>query len=214
MIDDIAKCSDYTVLKPDATKDVVEQLCLEAKESNCASVCINPYYISLAADLLKDSDVKVTTVVGFPLGATIKEVKAYEALTAIQNGADEIDMVINIAALKNGDYDDVKSDIAMVLEVCRKNNAILKVIIETCLLTDSEKQIASKLIVEVGADFVKTSTGFSNGGATIEDIKLIKETVGDEALIKASGGIRDYEIAVAMISAGANRLGTSKLIKK
>ena len=212
MIENMTKYIDYTVLKPDTTKETIIKLCNDAKENECASVCVNSYYVKLAKSLLGNSDVKVCTVVGFPLGATTKETKAFEAELAIKNGATEIDMVINIGALKDADYDIVEEDIKAVLQVCKKNNSILKVIIETCLLTDSEKEIISNIIVSSGADFVKTSTGFSTGGAEIKDIELIKKTVGNKAKIKASGGIRDYETACNMINAGADRIGASKLI--
>ena len=211
---EISQYLDYTILKADTTKDMIVKICNEAKENNCASVCVNPYYVELAKSLLKGSQVKVCTVVGFPLGATTAEVKSYEASQAIQNGAEEIDMVINIGALKNKEYAVVYDDIRKVLNVCRDGKALLKVIIETCLLTDEEKENAAQIVAEVGADFVKTSTGFSTGGATMPDVKLIKAIVGNKVHIKASGGIRDFATACAMIEAGADRLGTSKLITK
>jgi len=212
MIKNIAKYIDYTLLKPDATKEMITRLCIEARENNCASVCVNLYYVQLAKSLLNKTNVKICTVVGFPLGATYKEVKAFEAEIAIQNGANEIDMVMNIGALKNKDYGVVKEDIMAVLKVCKDKNILLKVIIEACLLTDEEKEIVSNIIADTGADFVKTSTGFSNGGATIEDVKLIKKAIGNKAKIKASGGIRDYKTVCSMIEAGADRIGASKLI--
>lgn len=207
-MDNIAKFIDHTLLKADSTKDMVIKLCKEAKEYGFFSVCVNPYYVELAKEQLKDSNVKVATVIGFPLGITTKEAKAMEAKEAIEAGAHELDMVINIGALKDEDYNKVKEDIEAVVNVA-KDRALVKVIIETCLLTREEKIKACKLAKEAGAHFVKTSTGFSTGGATVEDVKLMKETVGDGVEVKASGGIRDYEMAVKMLEAGATRLGAS-----
>lgn len=208
----IASMIDHTLLKPEATREMVEDLCDEAKKYEFAAVCINPYYVKLAKKSLEGSKIKVATVIGFPLGASMKETKAFETKKAIEDGADEIDMVINIGALKNKDYNIVKEDIKAVVDAA-KGKAIVKVIIETCLLTDDEKVKACELSKEAGADFVKTSTGFSTGGATIEDVKLIKKTIGDSLKIKASGGIRDYEKAKAMIDAGASRIGASASVK-
>lgn len=208
----ISKMIDHTILKPEATKSEIEQLCKEAMEYEFAAVCINPYHVSYCKEILKESNVKVATVIGFPLGANTKELKAFEALDAINNGADEIDMVINIGALKDKDYDLVKNDIKLVVDIA-KEKAIVKVIIETALLTDDEKTKACELSMEAGADFVKTSTGFSTGGATIEDVKLMKSVVGDKLEVKASGGVRDLDTAEKMIQAGASRLGTSSGIK-
>jgi len=208
----IASMIDHTLLKPNATGEMIDKLCKEAKEYEFAAVCVNPYYVSRAKKYLDGTKVKVATVIGFPLGANTKEVKALETEDAIKNGADEVDMVINIGALKSGEYDIVRDDIRAVVESA-KGKAIVKVIIETCLLTDEEKIKACKLAKEAGADFVKTSTGFSTGGATIEDVKLMKDTVGDSLKIKASGGIRDYETAKAMVEAGASRIGASSSIK-
>ncbi|NLV76252.1 MAG: deoxyribose-phosphate aldolase [Tissierellia bacterium] len=208
----IASMIDHTLLKPNATGEMIDKLCKEAKEYEFAAVCVNPYYVSRAKKYLDGTKVKVATVIGFPLGANTKEVKALETKDAIKNGADEVDMVINIGALKSGEYDIVRDDIRAVVESA-KGKAIVKVIIETCLLTDEEKIKACKLAKEAGADFVKTSTGFSTGGATIEDVKLMKDTVGDSLKIKASGGIRDYETAKAMVEAGASRIGASSSIK-
>ncbi len=205
---ELAKYIDHTLLKADATKDKIEKLCEEAKEYGFASVCVNPAWVPLAAELLKGSEVKVCTVIGFPLGATTPEVKRFETENAIQNGAEEVDMVINIGALKSGDDELVKKDIQAVVEAA-KGKALVKVIIETCLLTEEEKVKACKLSVEAGADYVKTSTGFSTGGATVEDIKLMRETVGPELGVKASGGVRTREDALAMIEAGATRIGAS-----
>lgn len=203
---------DHTLLKADASKEAIEQLCQEAKQYDFAAVCVNPYYISLCKELLQDSNVKIATVVGFPLGASTRETKVFETSDAVKKGAHEIDMVINIAALKDKDYDLVKDDIQAVVEAAG-DKAIVKVIIETCLLTDDEKSKACELALEAGAHFVKTSTGFSTGGATLEDVRLMKKIVGDKMEVKASGGIRDLETAKAMIEAGATRLGTSSGIK-
>lgn len=209
---DIKSMIDHTLLKPDSSKEAVSLLCEEAKKYEFAAICVNPYYISLCKELLKDTSVKIATVVGFPLGASTKETKAFETLDAIKKGAQEIDMVINIGALKDKDYDVVLDDIKAVVEAAR-DKAIVKVILETCLLTDDEKKKACEISLEVGAHFVKTSTGFSTGGATIEDVKLMKSIVGNKMEVKASGGIRDLETAKKMIEAGATRLGTSSGIK-
>jgi deoxyribose-phosphate aldolase len=207
----MAPCIDHTLLKAEATAGQVQSLCREAIDSKFASVCINPSYVSLAAKLLAGSGVRVCTVIGFPLGATTTAVKVAETNEAIVNGAEEVDMVINVGALKSGEIDLVKSDIAKVVSAAA-GKAAVKVIIETCFLSDTEKVMACKLSKEAGADFVKTSTGFGSGGATVEDIRLMRETVGPEMGIKASGGIRDVETAKAMIGAGATRLGTSNSI--
>lgn len=204
----IAKYIDHTILKADATREMVEKLCIEAKEYGFYSVCINSYYVDLCRKLLNDTDVKVCCVIGFPLGANDSLVKSFEAKTAIENGAEEIDMVINIGALKSKEYDIVLNDIKNVVNET-KGKAILKVIIETCLLTDEEKIKACELAVEAGADFVKTSTGFSTGGATESDIKIMKDAVKGKCKIKASGGIRTLRDLRTMISAGADRVGAS-----
>ncbi|CCQ95867.1 Deoxyribose-phosphate aldolase [[Clostridium] ultunense Esp] len=204
----IASMIDHTLLSPEATENMIKDLCKEAKEYGFAAVCVNPFYVKLAKGILENSKVKVATVIGFPLGASIKEVKAYETIKAIEDGANEIDMVINIGALKNKDYDRVRDDIRAVVYAA-KNKAIVKVIIETCLLTQEEKKIACEMAMEAGVDFVKTSTGFSTGGVTTEDVKLMKTIVRNKLQIKASGGIRDYETAMAMIDAGASRIGAS-----
>jgi deoxyribose-phosphate aldolase len=208
----IASMIDHTLLKPESTEEMVRVLCKEAREYGFAAVCVNPYYVKMAKELLEGSKVKVATVIGFPLGANTKEVKAFETRNAIENGADEVDMVINIGAMKSKEYHMVKEDIQAVVEAA-KDKAVVKVIIETCLLTDEEKIKACELSKEAGADFVKTSTGFSTGGAKVEDVKLMKETIGDSLKIKASGGIRDYEKAKAMIDAGASRIGASASVK-
>ena len=204
----IASLIDHTALKPETSKEQIEKLCGEAIEYGFASVCVNPCYVSLCSQLLKDSKIKVCTVIGFPLGATTSAVKAAEASEAIENGAREVDMVINVGAVKSGDFDYVKKDIAAVVQAA-KGKALVKVILETCLLTDEEKRISCRICKEAGADFVKTSTGFSTGGATVEDIKLMRDIVKPTMGVKASGGIRDYETAKAMIDAGASRIGAS-----
>lgn len=204
----IAKCIDHTVLKPQTTETAVRKLCAEAAQYGFASVCVNPCWVALCADLLKDTEVDVCTVIGFPLGANTSAVKAFEAAEAIRQGATEVDMVLNVGALKDGNADLVRADIAAVVEAAR-GKALVKVILETCLLTDEEKCIACRLAKEAGADYVKTSTGFSTGGATEADIALMRAEVGPEMGVKASGGIRDYATAQAMIRAGASRIGAS-----
>lgn len=201
------KYIDHTLLKSDATIDDIFLLCEEAKKYHFASVCVNPCFVPFAKSYLENSDVKVCTVVGFPLGATFTRTKVDEAMYAIKEGADEIDMVINIGMLKTHQYDYVQEEIAILREVTL--GYTLKVIIETCLLTKEEIVKVSEIIRDRHADFVKTSTGFSKGGATVEDIKLIKSVVGDSCLIKASGGIRTHEDMVNLIEAGATRIGTS-----
>lgn len=212
-----SKYFDHTILKADATAKDVKQICQEAKDYDFASVCVNSYYTPLVAEELKDTDVKVCTVIGFPLGAMSTLSKKMETIDAIENGADEIDMVINVGALKAKDYEEVLYDIKEVKDACIHNpawkEATLKVIIETCLLTEEEKVKACELAVEAGADFVKTSTGFSTGGAKAEDVALMKKTVAGKAWVKASGGIRGLETAKAMIQAGADRLGTSATVQ-
>lgn len=209
----LAGMIDHTLLKPDATSDKIAQLCFEARKYHFASVCVNPTHVRLCADLLRDSEVKVCTVIGFPLGATSPEVKAFEARNALDNGATEIDMVINIGALKAGETELVARDIRGVVEVGHATNALVKVIIETALLTDEEKVVACLLAKEAGADFVKTSTGFSGGGATVHDIELMRRTVGPALGVKASGGIHTHEEAEAMVAAGATRIGASAGVK-
>ena len=204
----LAKYIDHTLLKPDATEAQIEKLCAEAREYGFASVCVNSCYASLAARLLAGSDVAVCCVIGFPLGAATTAAKAFEAADAAQNGATEIDMVINVGAAKDGRWDDVEADIAGVAAAI-EGKALLKVIIETCLLTDGEKIEACRAAVRAGADFVKTSTGFSKAGATAADVTLMRETVGPEIGVKAAGGIRTCADAMAMIEAGASRIGAS-----
>lgn len=201
------KYIDHTILKPETTKEQVAQILAEAKEYDFASVCVNPTWVAYAAQELKDSDVKVCTVIGFPLGANTPAVKAFETQNAIENGADEIDMVINIGALKSKNDELVLEDIKAVVEA--SGDKLVKVIIETCLLTEEEKVKACQLSKEAGADFVKTSTGFSTGGATVEDVALMRKTVGSDMGVKASGGARSYEDAIAFIEAGATRIGAS-----
>lgn len=208
MTNNIAALIDHTLLKQDATKNQIEKLCGEAKQHVFASVCVNPTWVSLSASLLKDSPVKVCTVIGFPLGASTSEVKAFETTNAIENGADEIDMVLNVGALKDGDFDYVQKDIEAVVQAA-KGKAIVKVILETCLLTNEQIAKASELSKLAGADFVKTSTGFSTGGATVEAVKLMRETVGPELGVKASGGVRSLADLEAMVEAGATRIGAS-----
>lgn len=208
MSEKIAKMIDHTALKAETTKEQVEKLCEEARQHHFASVCINPTWVETAAKLLDGSDVKVCTVIGFPLGANTPETKAFETKDAIEKGATEVDMVINIGALKGKDYDLVERDIKSVVEAA-KGKALTKVIIETSLLTDDEKVKVSELAVKAGADFVKTSTGFSTGGATAEDIRLMRKTVGPDIGVKASGGVRDRKGAEEMIEAGATRIGAS-----
>ena len=210
---DIAAMIDHTLLKPDATQDQIAQLCYEARKYGFAAVCVNPTHVKLCAQLLQGSPVKVCTVVGFPLGATPPEVKSYEAQQAIDDGATEVDMVINIGALKSKDYALVERDIATVARTCHTGGAILKVIIEAALLNDEEKVIASQLSKVAGADYVKTSTGFGPGGATVKDVALMRRAVGPEMGVKAAGGIKDYQDAQAMVAAGATRIGASAGIK-
>jgi deoxyribose-phosphate aldolase len=209
MTNDLARMIDHTLLKANATEAEIVKLAEEAKEYKFASVCVNPTWVQKAAEILKDAEeVKVCTVIGFPLGATTSETKAFETKNAIEKGATEVDMVINIGALKDKQYDLVEKDIKAVVDAA-KGKALTKVIIETCLLNDEEKEIACKLSVKAGADFVKTSTGFSTGGATVEDIALMRKTVGPDVGVKASGGVRSLEDAQNMIEAGATRIGAS-----
>lgn len=208
---DIAKKIDHTILKPEATETAVLKLCKEALEYEFASVCVNPYYVPFVAKQLEGSSVKTCAVVGFPLGCNPTEVKAFETEWVVKNGALEVDMVINIGALKNGNFDYVLNDIKAVVEVAKKtnNNALVKVIIEACLLTEAEKEKAINLCLEANADFVKTSTGFSTGGATVDDVKLMRKISADKMLVKASGGVKNYADLCKMVEAGADRIGTS-----
>lgn len=208
MEQNFARMIDHTLLKAETTKEQIDKLCAEAKQFNFASVCVNPTWVKHSSELLHGSDVLVCTVIGFPLGANTPAVKALEAKDAIANGAQEVDMVINIGALKDKNYDLVQADIVAVVEAA-KGNALVKVIIETCLLTDEEKVKACELAVAAGADYVKTSTGFSTGGATVADIALMRKTVGPELGVKASGGVRSLEDMKKMVEAGATRIGAS-----
>ena len=205
----LAAMIDHTVLAPDATYQRLDNLCKEALESEFAAVCVNPCHVGRCVRALKGSGVKVATVVGFPLGATLPQVKVYETNEAIALGATEIDVVINIGALKANNLNAVQVEIAGVAQACRAQNALCKVIIETCLLTDAEKINACRLAQAAGAEFVKTSTGFNTGGATVADVQLMRQTVGPRMGVKAAGGIRTLATAEAMIAAGATRLGTS-----
>ena len=209
----MAHMIDHTVLKPDATQDQIAQLCFEARKYRFASVCVNPTHVRLCAELLKGSGVDVCTVIGFPLGATSVEAKVFESQQTIRDGATELDMVINVGALKSRDYEVVERDIASIARVCHADGAILKVIIEAALLTDEEKVIACQLAKVAGADFVKTSTGFGPGGATVEDVALMRRVVGTSMGVKAAGGIRTLETAQQMIAAGASRIGASASVK-
>lgn len=204
----LARYIDHTILKPDALEADILKVCDEAKTHGFFSVCVNPYYVPMVAKALEGTDVKVTSVIGFPLGANTSKMKAMEANQAILDGAHEIDMVINVSALKDKRYTFVESDIKAVVDAI-DGRAILKVILETCLLTDEEKVKACELSKSAGAQFVKTSTGFSTGGATVHDVKLMKATVGDALEVKASGAVRDYETAMKVIEAGATRIGAS-----
>ena len=205
---ELAKYIDHTLLKPESTRADIARVCEEAKHYNTASVCVNPCWIGFVAEQLKGTDIKPCCVIGFPLGATLPEVKAYETATAIRDGAKEVDMVINVGALRGAEFETVYEDIKAVVDAAA-GKALVKVIIETCLLTDEEKVIACKLAKQAGADYVKTSTGFSTGGAKVEDIRLMRETVGPEMGVKASGGVRTKADAEAMIAAGATRIGAS-----
>ncbi|MFA6979384.1 MAG: deoxyribose-phosphate aldolase [Ignavibacteriaceae bacterium] len=209
----LARMIDHTMLKPDATTDEIKQLCAEAKQYHFASVCVNPGFVPLCSSLLKGTDVKVCTVIGFPLGATTTEVKRLEAEQAIANGATEIDMVINVGQLKSGNYDYVFNDVNKVVLAAKAHRNVCKVILETALLTDEEKVKACLICKKAGADFVKTSTGFSKGGATVGDIALMRKIVGSAIGVKASGGIRSKEDAEAMIASGADRIGASASVK-
>ncbi len=209
-----SKYFDHTLLKSDATEEQVKKLCQDALQFNFASVCVNSYYVPLSARLLKNSGVKVCTVVGFPLGANLTVVKTFEARKAIQEGAQEIDMVINIGALKDGNEEKVYCDIFEVVKECRLKNVLCKVILETSVLSDEEKRIGCRLAKEAGAHFVKTSTGFASGGATPEDVRIMKSAIrGSKMGIKASGGIRTLSQVLELIKAGATRLGTSGTVK-
>lgn len=205
----INRLIDHTLLKADASEDQIQQLCKEAIEHNFCSVCVNPYYVKLCSQLLEGTDVLVCTVVGFPLGATTTEAKVFETQQVLGHGANEVDMVINLGAYKSGDKDIVQGDIAAVAKACHQGGAILKVIIEAASLTNDEKEVACRLAVDAGAEFVKTSTGFGPGGASIEDVALMRRTVGPDIGVKAAGGIGTYAQAQQMVAAGATRIGAS-----
>lgn len=212
MVKHLATYIDHTALKADTTRAMIEKLCSEAKEHGFWSVCVNPVWVKTAAELLDKSKVKVCTVIGFPLGANTSEVKAFETKNAIENGAHEVDMVINVGAAKAGDWDTVEADIKAVVDAAA-GKALVKVIIETALLTDEEKKRACVVSRDAGADYVKTSTGFSTGGATVADIKLMRDLVGPDMGVKASGGISTKDDAEDMIQAGASRVGASKSVE-
>lgn len=211
-MENLARMIDHTILRADATKTEITKLTEEAKKYEFASVCVNPTWVAYAAEQLANTNVKVCTVIGFPLGASTSATKAFEAKNAIENGATEVDMVINIGALKDGEHEVVEQDIKAVVDAAA-GKALVKVIIETCLLTDEQKKIACELSVKAGTDFVKTSTGFSTGGATAEDVALMRQTVGAEIGVKASGAIRSLEDMEKMIAAGATRIGASSGVK-
>jgi deoxyribose-phosphate aldolase len=205
----VARTMDHSQLKTDASREAIARLCTEAREYGCAAVCVQPCHVALAHELLAGSGVKTTSVIGFPQGTTLGTVKSFEAAEVLRLGAQELDMVINVAALKAGDRDYVGEEIRALAEIAHKGGALLKVIIEACLLTRAEKILACELVMAAGADFVKTSTGMASGGATVEDVSLMRSIVGDKLGIKAAGGIRTGADAVAILNAGATRLGTS-----
>ena len=209
----VASLIDHTLLKADATKQEIEKLCKEALEFGFATVCVNPYWVSLCARLLRGSAVGVCTVVGFPLGATTSDVKQYETRRVVYDGANEVDMVVNVGALKSGDLEAVERDIRGVVEACRECRVLSKVIIEAALLTDEEKISACVLAKAAGADYVKTSTGFGPGGATVADVELMRRVVGPDIGVKAAGGVRDYEALRSLVTAGASRVGASAGVK-
>nr|MBC7245918.1 deoxyribose-phosphate aldolase [Chloroflexota bacterium] len=209
----LAQYIDHTLLKPEATPEQIAKLCAEAREYGFFAVCVNPCYVRQCCELLRDTPVRVSSTIGFPLGATLPEVKAYETKLAIREGATEVDMVINIGALKSGNDALVQRDIEAVVRIAHRHHVLTKVIIEAALLTDDEKVKVCTLAKVARADFVKTSTGFGPGGATVQDVELMRRTVGPDMGVKAAGGIRDYETALKMIAAGATRLGTSASVK-
>jgi len=213
LLNRLSEAIDHTILKPDATPFLIEKLCTEALHYNFASVCVNPCFVELASSLLSNTPVKVCTVIGFPLGANASRIKVLEAGNAITNGAQEIDIVLNIGSLIAGNYKAVIDDLATVISVAAVKKVVTKVIIETCLLNHNQKLEACKAVTEVGADFIKTSTGFSTSGATIEDIRLLKANIGNKMKVKASGGIKDAQFALSLLDAGAERIGTSNGVK-
>ncbi|MHB1650972.1 MAG: deoxyribose-phosphate aldolase [Desulfitobacteriaceae bacterium] len=205
----LAQMIEHTVLKPEATEKDIVNLCHEAKRHKFVAVCVNPFYVKIAAKLLHGTGVAVVAVVGFPLGATFTEVKVQEAFMAKAQGAKEIDMVLNIGGVKSGDWEAVEHDISRVVEAAHSCSLVIKVIIETCLLTEEEKRQAAEIVRRSGADYIKTSTGFAGGGATVEDVRNLKSWVGEGVKVKAAGGIRTKEFALQLVEAGASRLGTS-----
>ena len=207
------KYFDHTLLKPEATNEQIDELCEEAAKYDFYSVCVNTCYVARCYDNLKETDVKVAAVIGFPLGACTTQSKVFEAQEAFMDGAAEVDMVLNVGKFRSGDNDYIRDDIRAVVDAARSFGGVVKVILETCLLTETEIVEACKLSMEAGADFVKTSTGFNSGGAKEEDVALMKQTVGDHISVKASGGIRDYETCMKMIEAGADRIGASASVK-
>ncbi len=211
--EELAKYIDHTNLKAYASREDIKKLCQEAKDYGFYAVCVNPYRVKDAAEFLKGTDIKIASVVGFPLGATFTETKVQEAIMAIRNGASEIDMVMNIGAMKDGNYELVEKDIREVVDAVHPMGAKVKVIIETCYLTNEEKRKACELAKKAGADFVKTSTGFGSAGAKVEDVRLMREVVGKEMGVKAAGGIHNAKEAIAMIEAGATRLGASRSVQ-
>lgn len=206
---EINRIIDHTLLKPESTEEQIEKIVQEAKEYDFYSVCVNPTWVKKCASLLKGSNTKVCTVIGFPLGANTKQTKVFEAIDAIEKGADEIDMVINIGYVKSGKFAEAEEEIREIAKACHERDALLKVILENCLLTKEEIEKASKISESAGADFIKTSTGFSTSGADVEDVALMRKSVSDKVKVKASGGIRDFKKAQEMIDAGADRLGVS-----
>ncbi len=210
---ELASLIDHTLLKPDAKIENIVNVCDEAKKYQFASVCVNPYWVKVVSDCLKESDVKVCTVIGFPLGNNVTSIKVLETRQALEDGAEEIDMVINLGAVKSSNWTYVENDIKAVVNEAKRHNALVKVILENCLLTDDEKKRSCEIVVKAEADFVKTSTGFSTGGATVEDVKLMRKIVGENFGVKASGGVRDRDTAIKMIEAGANRIGASSSLK-
>ena len=212
-LDKLVKLFDHTCLAPYAVKADMEKLCSEAKEYGFAMVAINSVQTELCKELLRDTDVHVGAAISFPLGQTTIETKVFETKNAIENGADEIDYVINIGELKMGNFDYIREEMRQIVAICRENNIISKVIFENCYLTQEEKEALCKIALEIRPDFIKTSTGFGTGGATIEDVKLMKSIVGDAVKVKAAGGIRDLKTCLAMVEAGAERIGTSSAVK-
>lgn len=209
---DLARVIDYAVLKPYVTKEDIIRACNESILYNFSALCVNPFYVPVAYKLLRNSPVKICAVISFPFGATSFDAKLFEVNKAIEDGADEIDVMMNVSALKNGEYEYVKEEISSIAKLCKSYSILLKVIIECCYLSDSEKEVACEIVKEAGADFIKTSTGYGEGGATVHDIKLIRRVVGNKLGIKASGGIRTLQDAIKMLEAGADRIGTSNAV--